>query len=180
MATGSLDANGIWIYGEDDSEATFSALLNKLGDSTSDAVGLVNSKLGKVRQIVTATQPTVFTTTSTSFVSCNLAASITPTASTSKIIAIVSLYGFLTSADKDAVATLYRGTTSGTELSAGKNLGAWFAVSTSAQSYLGFTIVDSPATTSATTYTTAVKSPQAASLQVNRTLSTLTLIEVAA
>lgn len=36
MATGSLDANGIWIYGEDDSETTFSGLLNKLGDSVSD------------------------------------------------------------------------------------------------------------------------------------------------
>jgi hypothetical protein len=43
MATGSLDANGIWIYGEDDSEPTFSGLLNKLGDSTSDAVGLVKN-----------------------------------------------------------------------------------------------------------------------------------------
>lgn len=38
MATGSLDANGIWIYGEDDSETTFSGLLNKLGDSVSDVV----------------------------------------------------------------------------------------------------------------------------------------------
>ena len=36
MATGSLDANGIWLYGEDDSEATASALLNKLGNSISD------------------------------------------------------------------------------------------------------------------------------------------------
>jgi hypothetical protein len=36
MATGSLDVNGVWIYGEDDSEATFSGLLNKLGDSVSD------------------------------------------------------------------------------------------------------------------------------------------------
>jgi hypothetical protein len=38
MATGALDANGIWQYGEDDSETTASALLNKLGSSTSDTV----------------------------------------------------------------------------------------------------------------------------------------------
>lgn len=38
MATGALDANGIWQYGEDDSESTFSALLNKLGGSTSTTV----------------------------------------------------------------------------------------------------------------------------------------------
>lgn len=40
MATGSLDTNGIWKYGEDDSEATFSALLNKLASSTSTRVGI--------------------------------------------------------------------------------------------------------------------------------------------
>lgn len=39
MATGALDANGIWQYGEDDSEATFSALLNKLGSSVSTKFG---------------------------------------------------------------------------------------------------------------------------------------------
>ena len=38
MATGALDANGIWQYGEDDSEPTFSGLLNKLASSTSDTV----------------------------------------------------------------------------------------------------------------------------------------------
>lgn len=38
MATGSLDANGIWQYGEDDSEPTFSGLLNKLAESTSTKV----------------------------------------------------------------------------------------------------------------------------------------------
>lgn len=44
MATGALDANGIWQYGEDDSETTFSVLLNKLGGSTSTVIG--NSKPG--------------------------------------------------------------------------------------------------------------------------------------
>lgn len=38
MATGSIDANGIWQYGEDDSEPTFSGLLNKLAASTSTKV----------------------------------------------------------------------------------------------------------------------------------------------
>lgn len=39
MATGAIDANGIWQYGEDDSETTFSALLNKVASSTSTQVG---------------------------------------------------------------------------------------------------------------------------------------------
>jgi len=38
MATGYLDANGIWQYGEDDSDANFSSLLNRLASSTSDVV----------------------------------------------------------------------------------------------------------------------------------------------
>lgn len=46
MATGALDANGIWQYGEDDSEATASALLNKLGQSTSNTVTRLESSSG--------------------------------------------------------------------------------------------------------------------------------------
>lgn len=43
MATGANDANGIWQYGEDDSNTTFSALLNRLGASTSTAIGLIKN-----------------------------------------------------------------------------------------------------------------------------------------
>jgi hypothetical protein len=50
MATGALDANGIWIYGEDDSEPTFSGLLNKLGDSTSDAVGTLSTDIASLEE----------------------------------------------------------------------------------------------------------------------------------
>lgn len=35
MATGAYDSNKVWIYGEDDSETTFSALLNKSASSVS-------------------------------------------------------------------------------------------------------------------------------------------------
>lgn len=38
MATGYTDSNGIWHYGEDDSEANFSSLLNVLADSTSAVI----------------------------------------------------------------------------------------------------------------------------------------------
>ncbi len=43
MATGALDANGIWQYGEDDSNTTFSALLNRLASSVSTALGLIKN-----------------------------------------------------------------------------------------------------------------------------------------
>lgn len=38
MATGYYDANGIWNYGEDDSDANFSSLLNRLATSVSGVV----------------------------------------------------------------------------------------------------------------------------------------------
>lgn len=45
MATGSPGTNGVWQYGEDDSEATFSALLNKAASTTDTAIGLDRGRL---------------------------------------------------------------------------------------------------------------------------------------
>lgn len=41
MATGSYSTKGVWQYGEDDSESTFSGLLNKLASSTSNVLPTV-------------------------------------------------------------------------------------------------------------------------------------------
>jgi hypothetical protein len=45
MATGAPGTNGVWQYGEDDSEATFSALLNKAASTTDSAIGLDRGRL---------------------------------------------------------------------------------------------------------------------------------------
>jgi hypothetical protein len=45
MATGSPGTNGVWQYGEDDSEATFSALLNKAASTTDTAIGVDRGRL---------------------------------------------------------------------------------------------------------------------------------------
>lgn len=45
MATGALDANGVWIYGEDDPASPVSDLLNLGMDSVSDAVGDAKARL---------------------------------------------------------------------------------------------------------------------------------------
>lgn len=45
MATGAPGTNGVWQYGEDDSEATFSALLNKAASTTDTAIGLDRGRL---------------------------------------------------------------------------------------------------------------------------------------
>lgn len=45
MATGSPGPNGVYQYGEDDSEATFSALLNKAAGTTDTQIGLDRARL---------------------------------------------------------------------------------------------------------------------------------------
>jgi hypothetical protein len=84
MATGALNAQGVWIYGEDDSETTFSALLNKLGTSVS-----TNMK-GRIVQIVSTQYTTETSTTSSSYVDTGLTLSITPTSASSKILVFVT------------------------------------------------------------------------------------------
>jgi hypothetical protein len=45
MATGSPGANGVWQYGEDDSEPTFSQLLNKAASTTDTQIGLDRERI---------------------------------------------------------------------------------------------------------------------------------------
>jgi hypothetical protein len=45
MATGAPGTNGVWQYGEDDSETTFSALLNKAASTTDTQLGLDRARL---------------------------------------------------------------------------------------------------------------------------------------
>jgi hypothetical protein len=64
MATGSPGTNGVWQYGEDDSEATFSALLNKAASTTDTAIGLDRGRLTtlearKLSGLVPVIAPTV-------------------------------------------------------------------------------------------------------------------------
>lgn len=87
MATGALNAQGVWIYGEDDSETTFSALLNKLGNS-------VTSNLkGKILQQTYSTATYTISSASATPVTTGLTASINPISSTSKIIVIFNING---------------------------------------------------------------------------------------
>ncbi len=45
MATGAPGTNGVWQYGEDESEATFSALLNKTASTADTQIGLDRARL---------------------------------------------------------------------------------------------------------------------------------------
>lgn len=54
MATGAPGTNGVWQYGEDDSEATFSALLNKVASTTNTQIGVDRGRLTAVEGRATA------------------------------------------------------------------------------------------------------------------------------
>jgi hypothetical protein len=134
-----------------------------------------------VLQAVTADTSTITSTTSASFVTANLSASITPTSNTSKILILVSGTMFINTF-YSAILSVYRGTTSGTNLGNAtwglqSVYGAGVTTGGATVSYL-----DSPATTSATTYTVAIASEAGATTTFNPNgqKSTITLLEIAA
>lgn len=53
MATGAPGANGVWLYGEDDSEATFSTLLNKAGTTVNTQLGLDRDRITTLENLQT-------------------------------------------------------------------------------------------------------------------------------
>lgn len=148
MATGALDANGIWQYGEDDSNTTFSALLNRLGASTSTQIASAKPS-GRVLQTVSFTTTTQVSTTSTSFVTTGAEVTITPRFATSKIFIIADTF-FGTQSGTVTAATIYRNSTNLGEPTSG--FGFTYVVGNALENRFNMSYLDSPATTSATSY----------------------------
>ena len=153
-----------------------------------DATGTIavqgGAGVGKVLQVVSTTKSDVFTTTSASYVDVTgLSATITPTNASSKILVIANL-SYSASSGRDAAFQILRGATVIPTGVTGSVLnGAYtFSMFSVAQSYL-----DSPATTSATTYKIQVY-VSADTIFINRRAldtsftgqSTITLMEIAA
>jgi hypothetical protein len=105
---------------------------------------------GSVLQVVQGTLgSSVSTTTNNTWVTTGLAASITPTSSSNKILVTVSGTGYTSGSAVQGVFTLYRGAT---------NLSTYgfttvYAGSSSTQGGITFSYLDSPSTTSSTKYT---------------------------
>jgi hypothetical protein len=139
---------------------------------------------GKVLQVVNATYSTQTNSTSTTYADTNLTASITPSSATSKVLVIVEQAGCGKDAgntDPGLTAKLMRG---GTDL-------AVFASSTgyTASSLIqivgntGICYLDSPATTSSTTYKTQFKNQNVGGtvfVQKDSAVSSITLLEIGA
>lgn len=124
------------------------------GDTGVPASGMPT---GSVIQTVQGTYGTATTTNSTSFIATGLTATITPTSSTSKILIVASLAVDTSSNGEQAYFSIYRN--SATNLAGTVNgFGNAYGTSSRIIGMLATSYLDSPATTSATTYTVYVRS----------------------
>lgn len=135
-----------------------------------------------VKQVVTATLVGNVATTSTSFVTTGLSATITPTSSTSKILIIHSASGYGSTTGAQATVTLYR---NGSNLAGAAGFCNVYSSSGGICGNLSFDYLDSPATTSAVTYTPYFCNQNgSASVQyntgaaTNTCTATITLLEI--
>lgn len=131
-------------------------------------------QLQYLQAAVYATSTTSTTTTSTSYVDTSLTASITPTSSSSRIkITVMSVAGVGTNGER-AIFTVKRNSTDFS------NLAAMQVPTATADAPMFISYIDSPATTSSTTYTLRVKSSGGGTVYDNPvgTTATITLEEI--
>lgn len=136
----------------------------------------------RVLQVVQASVATQVTTTSSSYVTTTLNTSITPSSNTSKVLIVVSL-PFTNSANQDSNLTIFRGTVAGTNLATNASVGfGFFSGGTQAIAVpFNATYLDSPATTSATTYTVGMKTAGGTiAAFIGNAQGTITLMEISA
>jgi len=137
---------------------------------------------GSVLQVVQYSTTTQVTTTSTSFVDVtNFTASITPTSSTSKILALINLNGVLHGATT-AQAASFRILRGASEIAIAYNFLYMPFNAIDITGSLGMSYLDSPATTSATTYKLQWYSRlgNTVGLSYTNDTSTMILMEIAA
>jgi hypothetical protein len=145
---------------------------------------------GKVLQVVQATTSTAVRVQSTTMTDSGLTVTITPTLNTSKVLILISQQiGFERNTSQASGAwRLLRGGTSIFD-GAGTNNRGFFIVTGGGQSYsygyYALNYLDSPATTSATTYKTQIKIPNTADnaaigAQESDTTSSIIALEIGA
>jgi hypothetical protein len=140
---------------------------------------------GKVLQVVSASITTSTTIATTTYTDTSLTATITPTSATSKILVLIMnhFYWSRTGTEANVTVQLLRDATAIGNISGDKIWGHYNAGSTSQEGRitLPITFLDSPATTSATTYKTQAFTQSGTSTTWNNGFgSTITLMEIGA
>jgi hypothetical protein len=139
---------------------------------------------GKVLQMVTANTTTTVSNSTTTYSDTNLTATITPTSASSKILVLVSQNGLVRSSDSSNNAMFLKLLRNSTDISFIMTTGLY---TDTALAIAGFSAsanyVDSPATTSATTYKTQFRnriSGASVSVQSQSDMSSIVLLEIGA
>lgn len=208
MATGAPGPNGVYQYGEDDSEATFSALLNKTASTADTQIGLDRARLaaleaaGRIVQVVSSVKTNEYSVAlSAGAFSGNitgLTATITPKSATNKILVTVDTT--LSRVDGRGIGG-FRIVRNSTAIAIGDAAGSRPRMTSGAYndyqhnstiSPASAQVLDSPATTSAVTYAVQLYGAGGTTFTLNRsgvdpdntigyrTVSTITLMEVVA
>jgi len=141
----------------------------------------VQQPAGAVLQVVNATTTAAITTSSTSFVTTGFSVSITPSSSTSKVFVLVSGGGGYNGGIGTSLwSTIYRGATNLGDATYGFQ--RIFAGSSAVMSPYSMAALDSPATTSSTTYTCYFRASSGTVdfSNVDRGLISFTAMEIAA
>lgn len=132
--------------------------------ATAAAIATTKLGAGAVLQVVSATNTTTFSTSSTSFVTTGFSASITPSSTSNKILVLFSSFTDSSGSARAIHWRLYRGATGLGDATAGISL----VYSDASRLIAGLTTayLDSPSTTSSTTYTSYIKSPSGSTVNV--------------
>ena len=129
---------------------------------------------GKVLQVVQGTKTDSTLSTSSSFVSTGLSVDITPSASSSKVLVIVSAYIDSNANTVQKFATIFRDST---DLGSGTGgLTAAYNGAGRLRSAMNMSVLDSPSSTSQITYEMYMRNASSANIQVNSESGKVTII----
>ena len=196
IGPGGLDSNGIWQFGEDDSEALASDLLNLGMASVSTAIGGLGG--AGILQVVSTTKTDTWSASlgagATSSEVTGFTVSITPSSASNKIFITATITGAVQSQTgyilyRDGAPMDYRGDAAGSRTRVSTAAG-----SSAYGESVTFNYLDSPATTSSTTYSLRILNAEAGTVtaylnrnpvsdgdaaQTWRAASTITVMEIA-
>ena len=185
ISAGTSAGTAIAIAGDTSGNLAFQTQAGANTITVPNATGTIlttgSPQSGGVIQVVQGNYTSSMTTTSTSFVDTGITATITPKFATSNILVIVNLSGGATSA---VAYKLLRGSTGLSVSTLGSALNGSFGAFLSNANLVaasGFNYIDSPATTSATTYKIQIKATSGTVFwNLKSGNSTITLMEIAA
>ena len=120
-----------------------------IADGTIAAADLASGVGGKVLQVVSSTHSTDTSTSSTNFVTTGHSVTLTPAATSSKVLVMLAGGGGYVDAGSWLKMVVYRGAT---KISSGEGFTAYSGSGSNNVSH-SMMVLDSPSTTSATTYT---------------------------